>query len=221
MDHPRMPRRLEVLSTVVLTVCAIVVTGLVLKREFNTPSDPSTPRVQRDWKKLGEKGVTFGAESGSVQVLVFSDFECPFCRQFATTLDSLLLLYPTQLHVVFRHFPLQQKHPNAFKTAVAAECAGQQGLFKAFHDQAFKLQDSLGTLSSLELARRTGAIDTVRFTQCLGAGIATARVNEDAQAAASLNLRATPTIIINRWQQAGAPPLDSLRERIKAELGNQ
>jgi protein-disulfide isomerase len=155
-----MTRRFEVFSTAVLLTCALLITGVVVRRELSSPPNPLTPKKQKDWRQVGAKGQSFGAQAGQVQLVVFSDFQCPFCRAFASTLDSLLASYPTQLHVVFRHFPIAAIHPNAFAFAVASECASAQGRFKPFHDEAFRHQDSLGAMSPSTIAIRAGVPDT-------------------------------------------------------------
>jgi len=85
-----MKRRLysHVLTTI-LTVCAVIVTGLVVRREFTTV-DNSSARVVTDWQNLIRDRTMIGdADAGEV-VVAFIDFQCPFCAQAAVTLDSLL-----------------------------------------------------------------------------------------------------------------------------------
>jgi len=85
------------------------------------------------------------------QLVVFSDFQCPFCRKAAVSLDKALAPYRDQVRVVFKNFPLDSScnpalsfplHPHACYLATQAICAARAGKFQEFHDTAFhKLSD--------------------------------------------------------------------------------
>lgn len=209
--------RSEKLLNAILLACALTVTALVVRRELFGGTDGTGPKTQREWKQLGQKGWVLSGGAGKVQLLVFSDFECPYCKGFARELDSLINEYPAQLRVVFRHFPLTNLHKSAFATAVGAECAGQQGFFKPFHDAAFKAQDSLAVLPLTSLALRAGVRDTAAFRDCVRDDATILRVKEDVSVAQRIGSKGTPTIILNKWQFTGPPTLDSLRILISKE----
>jgi protein-disulfide isomerase len=84
---------------------------------------------------VGASPVSGPAEAW-VTVVVFSDFECPFCAAAQQTLAALLPGYGADVRLVFKHFPLSM-HAHARATAIAAECAAAQGAFWAFHDLVF------------------------------------------------------------------------------------
>lgn len=212
------PRKLETVSTAILLACAVVITGLLVKREFAAPPDPTKPTVQKAWRKLASSGQLVANDSGRVQLTIFSDFQCPFCRSFAPELDSLIAEYPGRLRVVFRHYPLERIHKDARETAIASECAAAQGQFKAFHDVAFRNQDSLGLLPPVTLAARAGVIDSGAFIRCLSSAAADARIREDISAGEAAGVTVTPTLIINQWQMKGAIALDTLRRLINQEF---
>ena len=211
--------RSEKLLNTILLACALTVTALVVRRELFGGTEGNGPRTQREWRQLGQKGWVISGSAGKVQLLVFSDFECPYCQGFASGLDSLIMQYPTQLRVVFRHFPLTNLHKSAFATAVAAECAGQQGVFKPFHDAAFKAQDSLAALPLTTLALRAGVRDTTVFQDCVKSDATSARVKEDVATAERIGSKGTPTIILNKRQFNGPPSIDSLRKLIEKLAG--
>src|SRR3954464_14151903 len=71
-----------------------------------------------------------GSATARVVVVEFSDFQCPYCGKFAReTFETIQERYiaPGTIRYVFRHFPLDEAHPKAFRAAEAAECANQQG----------------------------------------------------------------------------------------------
>ena len=63
-----------------------------------------------------------GPADARVQIAVYSDFQCVFCRQLVPVLQQLRTAFPQEVAIVFRHFPLES-HPRAFAAALAAECA--------------------------------------------------------------------------------------------------
>ena len=83
-----------------------------------------------------------GAQSPRVTIVIFSDFECPYCRLFARVADQLLEAFPNDLRVYTMHFPLSI-HRNAASAAIAATAAGRQGKFWEFHDIVLDAQGTL------------------------------------------------------------------------------
>jgi protein-disulfide isomerase len=89
-----------------------------------------------------------GASGARVILIEFSDFECPYCgRHFRQTLPRIDREYVQtgKVRYVFRHFPLESLHKEAFKAAEAALCAGDQQKFWEMHDRLFAHQDALAT----------------------------------------------------------------------------
>jgi len=78
-----------------------------------------------------------GAAKPKVTLIVYSDFQCPYCKQFDSSVQQALAAYPDKLAVVFRHFPLESIHPYARSLAEGSECANAQGKFWEFHDTVF------------------------------------------------------------------------------------
>jgi protein-disulfide isomerase len=103
------------------------------------------------------------ASTGGAEIVVFSDFQCPYCAIMARVLDEVKKEYPVE--VTYKHFPLPQ-FANSELAAEASECARDQGRFWAFHDVLFDHQN-LATKKDL-LAHAQGLLlDTERFERCL------------------------------------------------------
>lgn len=86
-----------------------------------------------------------GKQSAKVTIVEFSDFQCPFCKQFFTnTFDQLKKSYidTGKAKLYFRQYPLTSIHPNAQIAAEASECANAQGKFWQYHDILFTNQDA-------------------------------------------------------------------------------
>jgi protein-disulfide isomerase len=88
-----MSERLQNVITAVVAVCALVVTGLVVRREvFARPAGQAPPaevRTVQGWQALARVGNPMGAARPRVNVVEFSDFQCPFCAQAAMDLKQL------------------------------------------------------------------------------------------------------------------------------------
>jgi protein-disulfide isomerase len=192
-------------------ICAIVLTGAVVRREVVSRRPPSEPHpaVVADWSALQRSGYRIGPLSAPVTIVEFSDFQCPVCAQFANeVLRPALRDHPGLVSVIYRHWPLSI-HPFAFEAAVAAECAGRQDRFEAFHDALFRAQDSIGHRSFARFALDVGVRDTARFNDCLGDTAVSKQVEKDREAARAVGARGTPAFIVNGYLLRA--PLDRAR----------
>ncbi|MBI5405072.1 MAG: thioredoxin domain-containing protein [Candidatus Kerfeldbacteria bacterium] len=91
---------------------------------------------------INDNDHVIGGKNAKVQVIEYSDFECPFCKQFAPSIEQALQEYGDKIAVVFRHFPLTSIHPLAQKLAEGSECAAELGgkdKFWEFHDANFQV----------------------------------------------------------------------------------
>ena len=92
-----------------------------------------------------------GNANAAITLVEFGDFECPHCGRAHPLIQQLLKELEGKIHFVFRNFPLQESHPHAYISALAAEAAGKQGKFWGMHDLIFESQSNLsaGVLYSL------------------------------------------------------------------------
>ncbi|MFC1787914.1 DsbA family protein [Patescibacteria group bacterium] len=95
----------------------------------------------------------------------YSDFECPFCKRFADTLEQVLSEYQGQIRHVYKHFPLSF-HDHAESASLASECAAEQGLFWDYHDKIYENQNDLGRDTYLSIARDI-ELNMYEFISCL------------------------------------------------------
>jgi protein-disulfide isomerase len=125
-------------------------------------------------KPVDEKDHIVGDPNATVKVIEFSDFECPFCKGFHTTMKKLMEEYGKDGKVawVYRHFPIDELHSKARKEAQAAECAGELGgneAFWAYADRLFEVTPSNNRLDLAllpKIAEDTG-LDRAKFESCL------------------------------------------------------
>lgn len=165
-----------------------------------------------------------GPDSAPVTIVIFSDFECPYCREEAKTLrEGLPKKYPTEVRVVFKDFPLESVHTWAKRAAVAGHCVIEQNpqAFWPYHDFMYEHQQEISNANVdskiLEFAKQQN-LDSLRLSSCVQNG-ATAKMVEDSQAQGrSLGVSQTPTLFVNGRQVSGAVTLEQLDLIIQMEL---
>lgn len=159
-----------------------------------------------------------GSRQAPCVIVVFSDFQCPFCREVATSLHQLHREQSGRLRVVFKHLPIPI-HPDAARAALAAQVvwleAGTEGFWR-FHDRCFEHPheldvDHLTTWAS-EVGVRMDAFER-------RAQEAERQVRQHIELAMRLDIRGTPRLYINRRRVVGAYPYEQLRSWVQEELG--
>ena len=113
-----------------------------------------------------------GSENAPVTMVEFSDYQCPFCRRFATTVFQTIkreYIDTGQVRYVFRDFPLSNIHPQAMKAHEGAHCAREQNKYWEMHDLLFQDQKKLPSQDMSEFAEQIG-LDVDTFEECLESG---------------------------------------------------
>lgn len=143
-----------------------------------------------------------GNEDAPYQVVVYSDFQCPYCRAAAMAMNDLLKKSPEKVHLYFKHFPLKQ-HPQAEKAAAAAEAALLQGRFWQMHDIIFNNATSLADDSYQKFADMLG-LDVTRFNTDAASPAVAAKIAADRSEAEFLGLDGTPFFVVNGTPYSGS-----------------
>jgi protein-disulfide isomerase len=157
-----------------------------------------------------------GPAGAPVEIVEFSDFQCPFCERLTGTLDRLKAEYGDDIRLVFKDFPLPN-HAQAFKAAEAGLCANMQGKFWELHDTLFGNQEELQVD---DLKRHAGELemDQAAFDACLDSGRFAEQVNADLALGQALGVQSTPTVFINGRAVMGAAPYEVFEEIVRDEL---
>jgi protein-disulfide isomerase len=137
-----------------------------------------------------------GEAHAAVTVVEYGDFECPNCKQAAPAVKLLLEKYPGRLRFVFRHFPLEEIHPQALLAAEVTEVGAAQGKFWPLHDLLFEQQLHLQPKDLYRYAQRA-QLDMARYTAELDDHIYLQRVREHERSGRLSGVRATPTFFVN------------------------
>lgn len=171
-----------------------------------------------------------GSATAPVVLLVFSEFECPFCRKlFEAVLPTLEKEYVATGRVLlaFRHLPLTSIHANAMPAAIASECAQSRGRFWDFHDRLFGSPDKLSSIVIASAWSDLGFSDG-ELGKCWQFDAARKQVDADMREAERLGVTGTPTTFVGRRLPggevavdaglSGAQPIARFREAVDAAL---
>ncbi len=194
------------------------------------PSPTPEPRV---YKVDTEGYPSLGPEDAPIQIVEFSDYQCPFCyRWHVQVYQSLMATYPGKIRFIYRNFPLSF-HQNAFASAEAALCAGDQNAYWKYHDVLFDHQADLNNQAGTVLDQSSYSqyagdlgLNVGTFQECMTSHKYQQFILDDMSYANSLPVDTsgepavggTPTFFINGQRLGGAYPIEYFKQIIDAEL---
>src|SRR5947208_4025930 len=159
-----------------------------------------------------------GRADAPVTVYEMSDFQCPYCREFAMSTMPVLereYIEPGKVRFVYINLPLSSVHKNASSAAEVALCAARQQRFWPMHDLLFRHQDQWAALASprpylLALGDSVG-LDRAQLARCVASGETAADVRADAERARRSGATSTPTFYVEGALLEGAAPVTVFR----------
>ena len=195
----------DLLSNVVLFVSLGLAIAAWAGRFKRLDSPPAPVEIVGDWARFVPLGNTVGDASATLHVIVFGDYQCPACKAFETSLETVKKSLGSTLAITYVNYPLAY-HTFAVPAANAADCAAAQGEFLSMHRALFASQDSLGKIQMLDLARRIGIPNLRSFAECMLEAQRNSRNRQPAEAVATLQITGTPTVIADGKLVRGAAP---------------
>lgn len=184
-------------------VCTLLVSGLYVAYRAQVEERAPESLAESVVRAITPDDHTLGKRDAPIQMIVYTDLECPYCKRFhQKTLPLLRDEFGEELVVVYRHHPLSSR-AHAMPEAQAAECAyeiGGHDAFWSFVDRLFDVTPSNNgfDLSLLPaLAQETG-LDRSTFEACMRSGRTAARVLSDQEDARIAGATLTPSILIRR-----------------------
>lgn len=218
-------------STFILAALVIVLlivnftggNGTVTGNVVNTnPTNPTAPTQPVMVKASADDDARWGDEDAPVEIIEFSDFQCPFCSRALPTLEQIKAQYGDDVTIVYRDLPLTSIHPMAQKAAEAAECvqeAGGDEAFWEYHDTLFANQAALSN-DNLKAWAKTQGYD---ISNCLDSGKFASEVQKDSADAQAATCTGTPCFIVmdsdgNGQKVNGAVPFEQFKPIIDAAL---
>lgn len=191
------------------------------KKAFEKSFDnPLVAEIRKDELIRGTKGAP-------IQIVEYSDFECPYCSRGYQTVMQLLKDYEGKVQFVYKHLPLSF-HPQAMIASQYYEAVRLQSEEKAikFHDEIFENQSKLRQGESFlkTLAKKVGA-DMTKLAKDVNSDKVKDRIKADEAEAAKFGFQGTPGFLVNGIPVRGAYPVDhfnmiisTLKEKGKIKL---
>lgn len=211
---------------------AVVIAGLIIgaalyfgsNNKSNIASNPAgnqnnptnTPQQTSGPGEISDKDHVLGNPGADLSMFVYSDLQCPYCRNFHATLKQVIEDYVknAKVKIIFRHFPLSMMHPDAEKFAEATECAAELGGETKFWDYMDKLIE-LDSSDTSKVAEEIG-LDKTRFENCLNSAKYADKIKGNLEDGVNAGVQGTPTSIIvskdgKKTPIAGALPYEQIK----------
>jgi protein-disulfide isomerase len=164
---------------------------------------------------LGPSDHVDGSPDAPLELVMYGDFQCPFCTAAQPILTRVRDRLGAELRFAFRHFPLRTIHPDAERAAQASEAAAAQGAFWPMHDALYGLRGRLG-VEDIAAASATLGLDVERLRAELADGTHAARVQADVDSGLAGGVSGTPTFFIAGARHTGAFDAQSLIAALNA-----
>ncbi len=165
--------------------------AVLLKKGFNVDQLPKLP--ERHIPIAGSPVI--GAQKPFATIVIFSDFQCPYCRKAAKNLRPVIKAYGKYIRFVFKHFPLSF-HRYARLAAQASMAAHAQGKFWQYHDLLFDHQQALAR-ADLERYAQQLKLDMKKFKAALDKKTYLKKIAQDFNLGLNLEVQGTPTFFLN------------------------
>jgi len=201
-----------------IVILLVIAVSWWMYNQLHPAAPPPSTEEPRQNIAIGASPL-LGNESARIMVVEFSDFECPFCGEFARDqFPTIKARYidTGQVRFAFKHFPLAQEHPDAQVAAEASVCAQDQDNFWEYHDILYRNQDKLG-INDLEGYAAQLGLDNKTFADCLSQGMRQTDVAVDKGAGQKAGVTGTPTFFFNGRKVVGAITADQFGQEIATE----
>ncbi|MDO8523904.1 MAG: thioredoxin domain-containing protein [bacterium] len=214
---------------IAIVIAGAIVGGAIFFVAKNSPANPTSPSTTTTTTNI--PGVTtadhiLGDPNAPIKIVEYTDFECPFCKQFDGTMKQVLAAYPGKVAWVMRNFPLQQIHPNAPKLALATECVAELG----GNDAYWKFKDSIFTqapintffdITKLTATAKGVGVDGTAFDACVASEKYQDKITQEFNDAIAAGGQGTPFSVLITKNGTHIPiPGSQPYEQVKAVIDN-
>lgn len=173
----------------------------------------ATTKVENWQQYIRTHNAAAGSPEAMVTVLEFTDFQCPYCKNFSENERGRLLeRYDGKIRFVVKNYPLEAAHPEAKMAAIAAQCGHRSGRYWELEQALFASATDLNEQSVSSMGRRLGL--GAEFDTCLSERHTLEEVEQDIRDARAVGVRGTPTFVVNGQVVLGALPLEMVDSAI-------
>jgi protein-disulfide isomerase len=188
----------------------------------NNPFKPDLDKLKTQFQPA------LGTAGAPVAIVVFSDLQCPHCKEEANMVrQNLITAYPTQVRLYFKDFPLESLHPWAKPAAIAGRCVFKQkpDAFWSYHDYVFGHQEVITPENLkntvLEWAKGAKDVDALQLGRCMDTKATEAEVDAEMAEGKALDVSGTPTMFINGRRISNTMEWQGLKAIVDNEIEYQ
>lgn len=215
----------------ILTAAILIAGALVYSAGLKTTNKPTAEVVGTVGSTLNnneliDDDVILGDPRAAVTIVVFSDYQCPFCARFYSQTESKLrkdYIETGKANIVYRDFAFLGLESET--AALAAQCAGEQGKYWAYHDRLLEIElidgnENNGNLSAELMQSLAGelGLNQNKFDSCLDSKKYLSEIEKDYNDGIKAGVEGTPAVFINGEQLVGAQPYSVFKEAIDKSL---
>ncbi len=216
----------ETVTTIGIALCILIAISVIIAFAFSVFGMPSFLKKNNEGSLQGRSRLKVsapiidtatirkGPDTAVMKIVEYSDFLCPACSQATPMINELLALYPNDIQLVWKDFPVEQSHPGTTVVHNAARCAAEVGRFWDFHDQLFKQTVALNRQGAILLAHQLG-LPVDRFQVCMDSGRYVGNIRQDISEGEALGVDATPYYIIGDVNISGLPEKEQLEQILR------
>ena len=180
-----------------ISVSGLALAGIEAKIYLSSTKSRTVQEISYSFiVQINTKNSPFlGKKDAQVEVVIFSEFQCPHCSRLGPLFEQILENNPETVKIVYKNFPIRG-HNNAKPAALAALAAHKQGKFWEYHDELYTNMRQLGPEKYQEIAENL-KLDLEKFKKDQTAPEVIKQLETDLQDAKLAGVRGTPTIFIN------------------------
>ena len=220
--------RISTLAAAAMLITATLATTACGQSRSGAPAARASSLSPDSLEARANRGRIKGADSAQITIVEISDFQCPYCREFAAgtykQLDSVYVR-TGRARILYINLPLTS-HREAFGAAEAAMCAGVQDKFWPMHDRLFATQrEWSGQADAAQRFERFAQdlqLNMADWRDCTANDRTAGLIVGDAMQAAEARINGTPTFILNsrngQRSLSGAVPFADFAREIDALL---
>lgn len=202
-----------------MTLSTLAIAVVLVRRELvpaSVAEGPSAVKMSAaQLNSLRNAATTVVDAPGSLEIIEFMDFECPFCKMFAQSIDSVRSEPESAITIRLLNYPIAG-HPFARDAARVAECAGSVGKLDEFMRLAYRRQSVVSTGKISELVDSLDLSSSTSYVDCLRGDAVDGRIDRQMAVGQTIKVEGTPTIIIGGVRLTGTPTTQQLRAMARA-----
>jgi len=208
-----------ILVIIGLILIGLISSGFYIYSEINRIKSSASQDYLKNQRQAyldlitGPGGYTIGSQNPKINIVEFTDFACPYCRESAAEIRELMEEYKNTAKLTIRDYPI---HDNSIDLAIAARCAGEQSKYWDAYDSLFINQDNLTGTSTIQVDLESWAdylgLDTTKFKACLTEKRYIDLVKRDYDDGNKLQIQGTPTWFVNNVPITGYYSKEKFKE---------